>query len=67
MWPFFSFSAPPGMLKGLYAEKATPVVDHRWSISGYQWQIPPSDCRLRATGGTPVAFLPLIATGGPLE
>ena len=33
----------------------------------HQWQIPPSDCRLRATGSPPVAFLPLIATGGPLE
>ena len=43
----------------LFASGGPPVV--------YQWQIPPSDCRLRTTGGPPVAFLPLIATGGPLE
>ena len=34
---------------------------------GHQWQILPSDCRQCATGGPPGAFLPLIATGGPLE
>ena len=33
----------------------------------YRWQIPSFDCRLRATGGPPLAFLRLIATGGPLE
>ena len=32
-----------------------------------QWQISPSDCRLRATGGSPVTFLRFIATGGPLK
>ena len=40
----------------------------RWWSGGqpvvHQWQITPSNCRLRATGGPPVAFLPLIETGG---
>ena len=38
-----------------------------FAVVTHQWQIPPSDCRLRAAGGPPVAFLLLIATGGPLE
>ena len=37
------------------------------SVAIMQWQIPTSDCSLCATGGPPVVFLPLIATGGPLE
>ena len=50
-----------GPLATFFAAGGPPVV-HQWPISG-----PPFDCRLRATGGPPVAFLPLIATGGPLE
>ena len=49
--------------------------DSRWPISFasvrqpvvHQWQMPHSDCRLNVAGGPPVAFLPLIATGGPLD
>ena len=48
-----------GTIAILFAGGGLPMV--------YQWQIPPSDCRLTATGGPPVAFLSLIATGGPLE
>ena len=36
-----------------------------WTISGKSHA--PSDCHLRATGSPPVACLPLVATGGPLE
>ena len=43
-----------GPLASLFAGSGPPV--------GHQWQIPPSDCRRCATGGPPVAFLPLIAT-----
>ena len=49
-------SGPPATL---FAGGGPPVV--------HQWQIPPFDCRLRATGGPSVALLPLIATGGSLE
>ena len=42
----------------LYDGGGPPVVHQR-----HQWQIPPSDCRLPATVGPPVAFVPLIATG----
>ena len=48
-----------GLLATLFSGGGSLVVN--------QWQIPPSDCRLYATGGPPVAYLPLIATGGPLE
>ena len=48
-----------GTIAILFAGGGLPMV--------YQWQIPPSDCRLIATGGPPVAFSSLIATGGPLE
>ena len=30
----------------------------RWSIHGHQWQIPLSDCRLCATGGSPGSVRP---------
>ena len=42
-----------GPLATLYAGGGPPVA--------HQWQIPPADCRLRTTGGPPVAFVPLIA------
>ena len=48
-----------GPLATLFAGGVSPVV--------HQWQIPPSDCRLRATGVPPVAYEPLKATGGLLE
>ena len=46
----------------LFAGGGPPVV-HQWLAVANA----PSDCRLRAPSGPTVAFLPLIATGGPLE
>ena len=43
-----------------------PVVDQRWSISGKS-NLPISTFFVSLHGGSPVAFLPHIATGGPLD
>ena len=72
--PVANHRMPPvsgcGSPHGCPADSGGPlatVLEHRWAISGHQWQISLTDCRLRATGGPAVALLPLIATGGPLE